>query len=125
MHKAFEQLADVLFIILRQQLPPSVSTALKNPCGEMAVYCGFVVNGITSKQQLSAGMKCARASDSPFWPSPGEFFKWCKRDDRGAVCFPDDDKIHGMVMKYCARQGLNDIHGRLTWITGWSLASAA
>ncbi|WP_422738848.1 replication protein P [Pantoea agglomerans] len=34
----------------------------------------FVENGITSKQQLSAGMKRARASGSPlFCPSPSEF----------------------------------------------------
>lgn len=34
--------------------------------------------GIRTREQVSAGMRHARASESPFWPSPGQFIKWCK-----------------------------------------------
>ncbi len=33
--------------------------------------------GIRTREQVSAGMRHARASESPFWPSR-EFIKWCK-----------------------------------------------
>jgi len=59
-----------------------------------------------TKQQLLAEMKRTRASGSPFWPSPGEFIQWCKRDDYSAVGLPDEDELYDMVMKYCARRGL-------------------
>ena len=120
-HKAVEQLVDVLFSNLRQLFPASVSTALKNPCDEAAAkrqwIAAFVENGITSKQQLSAGMKCARASGSPFWPSPGEFIQWCKRDDYSAVGLPDEDELYDMVMKYCARRGLYETPEKYPWKT--------
>ncbi len=29
-------------------------------------------------EQVNAGMRHARASESPFWPSHGQFIKWCK-----------------------------------------------
>lgn len=38
----------------------------------------FLENGITTMEQVNAGMRHARASESPFWPSHGQFIKWCK-----------------------------------------------
>jgi len=109
-HKAVEQLVDILFSNLRQLFPASVSTALKTPRDEAAAkrqwIAAFVENGITSKQQLSAGMKRARASSSPFWPSPGEFIQWCRKGEYSAAGLPDEDELYDMVMKYCARRGL-------------------
>lgn len=128
-----EQLVDILFRSLKLVFTASISTTLKDPRDEAAAkrqwIAAFVENGITSKQQLSAGMKCARASGSPFWPSPGEFIQWCKRDDYSAVGLPDEDELYDMVMKYCARRGCmkpqNAILGRLTKGTGWSLIYTA
>lgn len=120
-HKAVEQLVDILFSNLRQLFPASVSTALKNPHDEAAAkrqwVAAFVENGITSKQQLSAGMKRARASGSPFWPSPGEFIQWCKQDDYSDVGLPEEDELYDMVMKYCARRGLYETPEKYPWKT--------
>ncbi|PNK64933.1 hypothetical protein A6J33_020105 [Pantoea sp. FDAARGOS_194] len=44
---------------------------------------------IHTKQQPSAGMKHARASGSPFRPSPGQFINWCKDGENGAAGLPD------------------------------------
>ncbi|WP_407568592.1 replication protein P [Pantoea sp. GABEPS69] len=34
-------------------------------------------------------MKHARASGSPFRPSPGQFINWCKDGENGAAGLPD------------------------------------
>jgi hypothetical protein len=44
----------------------------------------FAENGIRSREQLVAGMQKARASVSPFWPSPGQFVAWC-REGKGPL----------------------------------------
>lgn len=119
MHKAVEQLVDVLFSNLRQLFPASVSTALKNPRDEAAAkrqwIAAFVENGITSKQQLSAGMKRARASGSPFWPSPGQFISWCRDGENGAAGLPDENTLYDMVMRYSARRGLYNSPEAYPW----------
>lgn len=38
----------------------------------------FIENGITTTQQIEAGMRHARQQESPFMPSPGKFVAWCK-----------------------------------------------
>lgn len=39
---------------------------------------GLVEAKITSDHQLQIGLSKARRSDSPFWPSIGQFIKWCQ-----------------------------------------------
>ncbi len=41
---------------------------------------GLVEAGICSEQQLQCGLRKARRSESPFWPSLGQFIKWCQPD---------------------------------------------
>lgn len=41
---------------------------------------GLVEAGIHSEQQLQWGLRRARQSESAFWPSVGQFIKWCKPD---------------------------------------------
>ncbi|MDC8854958.1 replication protein P [Shewanella algae] len=41
---------------------------------------GLVEAGIHSEQQLQWGLRKARRSESPFWPSVGQFIKWCQPD---------------------------------------------
>ncbi|SNY71001.1 replication protein P [Pantoea sp. GL120224-02] len=105
-----EQLVDILFRSLKLVFPASISTTLKDPRDEAAAkrqwIAAFVENGITSKQQLSAGMRRARASGSPFWPSPGQFIRWCKDGESGAAGLPDENALYDMVMRYSARRGL-------------------
>lgn len=105
-----EQLVDILFNSLKLVFPASTSTTLKDPRDEAAAkrqwIAAFVENGITTKQQLSAGMKHARASCSPFWPSPGQFISWCKDSESGAGGLPDENTLYEMVMRYSAHRGL-------------------
>ncbi|EOG7599416.1 replication protein P [Vibrio cholerae] len=41
---------------------------------------GLVEAGIHSEQQLQWGLRKARRSESPFWPSIGQFTAWCQPD---------------------------------------------
>ncbi|MBG2935153.1 replication protein P [Proteus mirabilis] len=41
---------------------------------------GFVEAKITSEKQLQWGLAKARRSESPFWPSLGQFISWCQPD---------------------------------------------
>lgn len=108
-HEGVERLVDALFANLKQVFPASVSTAWKRPEDEASAkrqwIAAFAENGIHSKKQLSAGMRQARASGSPFLPSPGEFIGWCKHGDLVAAGLPDEDSLYGSVMTYCARRG--------------------
>ena len=74
-----ERLVDALF---KQLFPAAVVTNLKTPEQEVAAkqqwIAAFAEGGIRTREQVSAGMRHARASESPFWPSPGQFIKWCK-----------------------------------------------
>ncbi|MFC7777696.1 replication protein P [Pantoea sp. GCM10028869] len=114
-----EQLVDILFRSLKLVFPASISTTLKDPRDEAAAkrqwIAAFVENGITSKQELSAGMRRARASGSPFWPSPGQFISWCKDGESGAAGLPDEHALYDMVMRYSARRGLYDSPEAYPW----------
>ncbi|MGJ0194557.1 replication protein P [Pantoea sp. RRHST58] len=55
-------------------------------------------------QRNSSCHSCA--SCSPFWPSPGEFIKWCRKGEYSTAGLPDEDELYDMVMKYRARRGL-------------------
>lgn len=48
----------------------------------------FLENGITSMDQLEAGMRVARRQASPFLPSPGKFIQWCREESgvKGITC---------------------------------------
>lgn len=108
-HEDVERLVDALFSNLKQVFPASVSTAWKNPSDEAAAkrqwVAAFAENGIHNRQQLSAGMREARASGSPFLPSPGEFIAWCKKGASLAAGLPDEDTLYSLVMTYCAKRG--------------------
>ncbi|NYB04641.1 hypothetical protein HZS36_21520 [Kalamiella piersonii] len=52
---------------------------------------------ITKKQQLSAGVKYARASCSHFWP-----FSVASEMITVAVGLPEEDELYDIAMAYCA-----------------------
>ena len=118
-HEDVERLVDALFSNLKQVFPASVSTAWRNPNDEAAAkrqwIAAFAENGIHNKQQLSAGMKLARASGSPFLPSPGQFIQWCKQGELRSAGLPDEDRLYDMVMKYSAHRGLIDSPEAYPW----------
>ncbi|HFG2079679.1 TPA: replication protein P [Vibrio cholerae] len=41
---------------------------------------GLLEAGIITDQQLQCGLRKARQAESPFWPSLGQFVKWCQPD---------------------------------------------
>lgn len=52
----------------------------------------FMENGITSMEQVNAGMRVARKQERPFLPSPGQFVAWCKQSG-GALGITVDQVI--------------------------------
>ncbi len=118
-HEGVERLVDALFSNLKQVFPAAVSTTLRNPGDEAAAkrqwIAAFAENGIRTKQQLSAGMQHARASESPFWPSPGQFIAWCKQGAIRAAGLPDDESLYDMVLDYSARRGMYDSPEAFPW----------
>lgn len=75
-------LVDKLFSQLKLVFPAAEQTALKSEAHETAAkrqwIAAFAEGGIRTIEQLKAGMRQARASTSPYWPSPGQFVAWCK-----------------------------------------------
>ncbi|EKN2278494.1 phage replication protein [Salmonella enterica] len=76
-----ERLVDALFMQLKQIFPAATQTNLRSDADERVAkqqwIAAFSENGIRTREQLSAGMQKARSSQSPFWPSPGQFISWC------------------------------------------------
>ncbi|GKX58367.1 replication protein P [Leminorella grimontii] len=87
-----EKLVDSLFNNLLQLFPAARHTVLSTPTAEAAAkrqwIMAFAENGITTREQLAAGMRRARAETSDFWPSPGRFIGWCKDGMADAVGLP-------------------------------------
>ncbi|EGY4496582.1 phage replication protein [Salmonella enterica] len=89
-----ERLVDALFMQLKQIFPAATQTNLRSDADERVAkqqwIAAFSENGIRTREQLSAGMQKARSSQSPFWPSPGQFISWC-REGCGALGVSVDD----------------------------------
>lgn len=89
-----EKLVDMLFENLMQVFPASTQTNLRTDAdirvAKQQWIAAFAESGITSREHLSAGMQKARSSQSPFWPSPGQFISWC-REGSGALGVSVDD----------------------------------
>ncbi|EDT0209333.1 phage replication protein [Salmonella enterica subsp. diarizonae] len=89
-----ERLVDALFMQLKQIFPAATQTNLRSDVDERVAkqqwIAAFSENGIRTRKQLSAGMQKARSSQSPFWPSPGQFISWC-REGNGALGVSVDD----------------------------------
>lgn len=79
-----EQVARIfneMFVQLQAAFPGSIAAISEQ--GKLNEFrkqwmLAFLENGITTMEQVNAGMRHARASESPFWPSPWQFIKWCK-----------------------------------------------
>ncbi|QHM71313.1 replication protein P [Mixta intestinalis] len=114
-----ERLVDALFRQLKQVFPAASATNLRTEADEAAAkkqwIAAFAENGIRSREQLSAGMKVARASASPFWPSPGQFVTWCRDGAAVAAGLPAADELVAMVHAYCARRGYYDAPEAYPW----------
>lgn len=85
-----EQTAEIfnaLFSALRAAFPASVhSFNDQDTFNELRRQwlLAFCENGITTLEQVNAGLRVARRQESPFLPSPGQFIAWC-REGRSAL----------------------------------------
>lgn len=104
-----ENLVDSLFRQLKQIFPAASQTNLKTDADEKTAkrqwIAAFSENGIRTREQLSAGVRHARASTSPFWPSPGQFIKWCK--DSSSVLGVNVADVMTEFHRYSREKGLH------------------
>lgn len=61
----------------------------------------FRENGITTLDQVRAGMRVARRQEKPFLPSPGQFVAWCKAEDSASLGLPNQNELVSLVYEYC------------------------
>ena len=107
-----EQAAQIFNELFRQLKAafPALMTSIKdqNDLNELRRQwvLAFIENGITSIDQVNAGMKIARQQATPFLPSPGQFIAWCKQGATRAAGLPDADELYDMVMDYARRRDM-------------------
>ncbi len=65
----------------------------------------FKENGITTVEQINAGMRVARKQEKPFMPSLGQFVAWCRSEEAVTVGLPDASELVEMVYQYCRTRG--------------------
>ncbi|HEJ9051305.1 TPA: DNA replication protein [Serratia marcescens] len=104
-----EKLVDLLFANLMQVFPAAKQTALSTPAEVAAAkrqwILAFAENGITSVEQLQAGMRMARQQESDFWPSCGKFIGWCKTGAALNAGLPSVDEVEAEFKRYSANRG--------------------
>lgn len=128
-----ERLVDALFMQLKQIFPAATQTNLRSDADERVAkqqwIAAFSENGIRTRKQLSAGMQKARSSQSPFWPSPGQFISWC-REGSGVLGVSVDDimgeywRWRKLVFRYpTSEQFPGGIKTRCITTSAWSCAA--
>ncbi|ENR0028986.1 DNA replication protein [Yersinia enterocolitica] len=107
-----EQAAQIFNELFRQLKAafPALMTSIKDQSDlndlRRQWVLAFIENGITSIDQVNAGMKIARQQATPFLPSPGQFIAWCKQGATRAAGLPDADELYDMVMDYAKRRDM-------------------
>jgi len=102
-----EQIAEIfnsLFARLRAAFPAAVSLIrTQEDFDEVRRQWLLALGeaGITSMEQVDAGMRAARRQEKPFLPSPGQFVAWCKAEDSAALGLPDQNELVSLVYEYC------------------------
>lgn len=114
-----EKLVDSLFNNLLQLFPAARHTVLGTPSAEATAkrqwILAFAENGITTKAQLAAGMRRARAEITDFWPSPGKFISWCREGETEALGLPDFDSVMQEFNKYSRTRDQYDSPELFPW----------
>ncbi|AVY99318.1 phage replication protein [Lelliottia sp. WB101] len=74
------QIINGLFVQLTAAFPASLVNRSQEDVNEIRRQwvLAFKENGITTMEQVEAGMRVARSQERPFLPSPGQFIKWCR-----------------------------------------------
>lgn len=79
--KQTAEIFNDLFSALRAAFPASVSTFNDQDAFDelrRQWLLAFRENGITTMEQVNAGLRVARRQERPFLPSPGQFIAWCR-----------------------------------------------
>lgn len=99
-----EKLVDMLFDNLVQIFPAAKHTVFSNKDDISATkrqwVLAFIENGITSVEQLKAGMSIARQQESDFWPSCGKFISWCREGMMQAMGLPTVCEVIAEMKRY-------------------------
>lgn len=74
------QIINGLFVQLAAAFPASLVNRSQEDVNEIRRQwvLAFKENGITTMEQVEAGMRMVRRQERPFLPSPGQFIKWCR-----------------------------------------------
>ena len=74
------QIINGLFVQLAAAFPASLLNRSQEDVNEIRRQwvLAFKENGITTLEEVEAGMRMVRRQDRPFLPSPGQFIKWCR-----------------------------------------------
>ncbi|MEH4036295.1 replication protein P [Escherichia coli] len=88
------QIINGVFSQLLATFPASLANRDQNELNEIRRQwvLAFRENGITTMEQVNAGMRVARRQERPFLPSPGQFVAWCKQSG-GALGITVDQVI--------------------------------
>lgn len=62
---------------------------------------GLIENKITADYQIESGLKKARAHNSPFLPSIGQFIEWCKSAQ--IQKYPSFETAYAEIIQYIAK----------------------
>ncbi|EPJ0400951.1 MULTISPECIES: replication protein P [unclassified Providencia] len=99
-----EKLVDMLFDNLVQIFPAAKYTVFLNQDDISATkrqwVLAFIENGITSVEQLKAGMSVARQQESDFFPSCGKFISWCREGMMQAMGLPSVCEVMAEMKRY-------------------------
>ncbi|EFE8687398.1 phage replication protein [Escherichia coli] len=88
------QIINGVFSQLLATFPASLANRDQNELNEIRRQwvMAFRENGITTMEQVNAGMRVARRQERPFLPPPGQFVAWCKQSG-GALGITVDQVI--------------------------------
>lgn len=99
-----EKLVNMLFDNLVQIFPAAKHTVFSNQEDISATkrqwVLAFIENGITSVEQLKAGMSIARQQESDFWPSCGKFIGWCREGMMQVMGLPSVGEVVEEMKRY-------------------------
>ncbi|CTW91675.1 replication protein P of bacteriophage [Escherichia coli] len=97
-----------MFSQLLATFPASLANRDQNELNEIRRQwvLAFRENGITTMEQVNAGMRVARRQNRPFLPSPGQFVAWCREEASVIAGLPNVSELVDMVYEYCRKRGL-------------------